>query len=71
MRSRSDAPPLPLDAVRSAALARAIKTALDDPSGLRNETLTLRSRVQAEFSADAMTDGVLAAYDEALQARRG
>jgi glycosyltransferase involved in cell wall biosynthesis len=49
----------------AAALARAIRTALDDPN-LRNETLTLRSRVQAEFSADVMTEGVLAAYGEAL-----
>lgn len=53
------------------ALARAIKTALEDPAALRNETLTLRTRVQAAFSADAMTDGVLAAYEEALHAKRG
>ena len=37
-----------------------------DPAALRNETLTLRARVQAEFSADAMADDVLAAYGEAL-----
>ena len=50
----------------AAALAAAIKTALADPAALRNETLTLRARVQAEFSADLMTDAILAAYGEAL-----
>ena len=44
------------------ALARAIHAALADPAMLRNETLTLRARVQTEFSADAMTEGVLTAY---------
>src|ERR1041385_69974 len=38
------------------ALAQAIASALADPSALRNETLTLRARVQAEFSADVMAD---------------
>ena len=46
----------------AAALARAIAAALGDPARLRNETLTLRARVQAEFSADVMADAVLAAY---------
>ena len=50
----------------AAALARAIAAALADPGALRNETLTLRARVQAEFSADVMADNVLAAYGEAL-----
>jgi glycosyltransferase involved in cell wall biosynthesis len=50
----------------AAALARGISTALADPAALRNEALTLRARVQAEFSADAMADQVLAAYGEAL-----
>jgi glycosyltransferase involved in cell wall biosynthesis len=50
------------------ALAKAIRAALADPVALRNETLTLRARVEAEFSADVMTDGVLAAYTEALRA---
>ena len=36
--------------------------ALNEPARLRNEALTLRARVQAEFSADVMADGVLAAY---------
>jgi glycosyltransferase involved in cell wall biosynthesis len=50
----------------SAALAAALRAALADPASLRNETLTLRARVQAEFSADVMTEGVLAAYTEAI-----
>jgi glycosyltransferase involved in cell wall biosynthesis len=49
-----------------AVLARAIASALADPAALRNETLTLQARVQAEFSADAMADRILAAYSEAL-----
>ena len=49
------------------ALANAIRAALADPAGLRNETLTLRARVQAEFSADVMSDAVLAAYAQARQ----
>jgi glycosyltransferase involved in cell wall biosynthesis len=48
------------------ALARAIGAALADPAALRNETLTLRTRVQGEFSADAMAEQVLATYREAL-----
>ena len=50
----------------AAALAHSIAAALGEPARLRNEALTLRARVQAEFSADAMADGVLAAYGEAL-----
>jgi len=50
----------------SATLAAALGAALADPAPLRNETLTLRARVQAEFSADVMTEGVLAAYTEAI-----
>ena len=48
------------------ALARAIAAALADPATLRTETLTLRTRVQAEFSADVMADAVLDAYADAL-----
>jgi glycosyltransferase involved in cell wall biosynthesis len=48
------------------ALADAIRAALADPDALRNEALMLRARVQAEFSADVMTEAVLAAYREAL-----
>jgi glycosyltransferase involved in cell wall biosynthesis len=50
------------------ALAQTIRAALADPASLGNETLTLRARVRAEFSADVMTDAVLAAYREALGA---
>jgi glycosyltransferase involved in cell wall biosynthesis len=50
-----------------AALASALGAALADPADLRNETLTLRARVQAEFSVDVMTDAVLAAYAQARQ----
>jgi glycosyltransferase involved in cell wall biosynthesis len=48
------------------ALATAIRSALADPAGMRNEALTLQRRVRGEFSADVMTDAVLAAYREAL-----
>jgi glycosyltransferase involved in cell wall biosynthesis len=50
----------------ASALAHAIAAALSDPARLRNEALTLRARVQAEFSAEAMAENVLAAYREAL-----
>jgi glycosyltransferase involved in cell wall biosynthesis len=50
----------------TAALAQAISSALSEPASMRTEALTLRARVQAEFSAEVMADGVLAAYREAL-----
>jgi glycosyltransferase involved in cell wall biosynthesis len=50
----------------AAALARSIAAALDEPARLRNEALTLRARVQSEFSANVMADNVLAAYRVAL-----
>ena len=49
-----------------ASLAAALLAALTHPAALRNESLTLRARVQAQFSADVMADAVLAAYGEAL-----
>jgi glycosyltransferase involved in cell wall biosynthesis len=49
-----------------AALARSIAAALSDPARLRKETLTLRARVQAEFSAEVMAENILSAYGEAL-----
>ena len=49
----------------AAALARAIVGSASDPMRARNEALTLRTRVQSAFSADAMTNAVLAAYMEA------
>jgi len=48
------------------ALARSITAAFSAPEDLRNQALTLRDRVQAEFSADVMAENVLAAYGEAL-----
>ena len=48
------------------ALASAIAKAMADPAATRNEALTLRARVQAEFSAGVMADRILAAYGEAL-----
>jgi glycosyltransferase involved in cell wall biosynthesis len=51
----------------AAALARAIATVADDHAAARKEALTLRSRVQAQFSADAMTQAVLAGYGEARE----
>jgi glycosyltransferase involved in cell wall biosynthesis len=53
----------------AAALADAMRAALADPAALRNETLTLRARVRAAFSAGTMTDAVLGAYGEALAAQ--
>jgi glycosyltransferase involved in cell wall biosynthesis len=50
----------------ASALARSIAAALGEPSRLRNEALTLRARVHAEFSAKTMAENVLAAYSEAL-----
>jgi glycosyltransferase involved in cell wall biosynthesis len=52
------------------ALSHAIAAALGEPARSRNEALTLRARVQTEFSADAMADAVLAAYREALDGFR-
>lgn len=52
----------------AAALAHAIAATTIDRAAARNEALTLRARVQAEFSADTMTEGVLAAYRDTLRA---
>jgi len=52
------------------ALAQAIRSALDDLPAARAAAARLRDRVRAGFSADVMTDAVLAAYDEALNARQ-
>ena len=53
------------------ALATAIDRALTDPVTTRETALRLRDRVRGSFSADAMTAAVLAAYREALKAKRG
>jgi glycosyltransferase involved in cell wall biosynthesis len=52
-----------------AALACAIGTALRDTAAGRDAAVRLRERVRTAFSADAMTDGVLAAYDAAMEPR--
>ena len=49
-----------------AALMRALADLCDDPRRARNDALTLRTRVRAEFSAERMTDQVVAAYLEAM-----
>jgi glycosyltransferase involved in cell wall biosynthesis len=50
-------------------LAEAITAALGDPSTANAAASRLRTRVQAGFSVDSMTDQILAAYDEALSAK--
>ena len=54
-----------------AALARAIAGALAKPQDLAATALQLRQRVRDAFSTDAMTQAVLAAYDEAFAHRHG
>jgi glycosyltransferase involved in cell wall biosynthesis len=51
-----------------AALAHAIGQAIRGPAARRLAAQRLRARVAAAFSADTMTDAVLAAYGEALSA---
>jgi glycosyltransferase involved in cell wall biosynthesis len=51
------------------ALARAIAKALRDDETSRDATMRLQARVREGFSAEAMTDAVLAAYCDALQRR--
>jgi glycosyltransferase involved in cell wall biosynthesis len=48
------------------ALARAIGQALQDRGARHSATLRLKARIRVAFSADAMTDAILAAYREAL-----
>ncbi len=55
----------PLD---SAALAQAIGRALDHPDIVADITRKLRAQVQTSFSVETMVDGVLAAYQTALEA---
>jgi glycosyltransferase involved in cell wall biosynthesis len=54
-----------------AALARAIGGALDRPDDLRASALRLQQRVRTAFSIDAMSEAVLAAYQDALARRHG
>jgi glycosyltransferase involved in cell wall biosynthesis len=50
-------------------LARAIASALDDPAGMRLGADRLRERVRKLFSQDAMVEGVLAGYGEAIKTK--
>ncbi len=50
----------------SKALADAIAAALDDPEALRRIAQAVTARVRDEFSVNAMVEGGLAAYREAL-----
>ena len=52
-----------------ARLARAIASALDDPAGMRLGADRLRESVRTLFSQDAMVEGVLAGYGEAIKAK--
>jgi len=54
-----------------AALADAIRTALRNPTAMRDTTLRLQARVRAGFSADAMAQAVLAGYADAFARRDG
>jgi glycosyltransferase involved in cell wall biosynthesis len=60
-----------LPAGDAAKLAEAIRTALADPAAGRAAAQALRERVRAEFSAEAMVDGVLAAYRAAITRPHG
>ncbi len=48
------------------ALAQATRVALDDPDAAQGAARRLQARVGEHFSADAMTEQVLAGYREAL-----
>jgi glycosyltransferase involved in cell wall biosynthesis len=52
-----------------AALARALVAKLADPAAAQDAAARLRARVEAHFSAEMMTDAVLAAYRDAIAAR--
>lgn len=52
------------------ALASAIAATLERPDETKRAAETLRDRIAQAFTLDGMVDGVLAAYGEALAARR-
>jgi glycosyltransferase involved in cell wall biosynthesis len=54
--------------VDAAALAQAIVQALDHPDATAEVARKLRDQVEAGFSVDTMTDGVLSAYQTAIEA---
>ncbi|MDB5629943.1 MAG: glycosyl transferase [Tardiphaga sp.] len=51
------------------AMARAIETALDDRAATLSRAAVLRQRIAAHFSQDAMVEGVLSGYRDALAMR--
>ncbi len=53
-----------------AAMADAIKTALEDPAAALARANSLRERIFEHFSQKAMVEGVLAGYRDAFRARR-
>jgi len=50
-------------------LAAAIAAVLDDPAAARAAADRLRARIRTQFSQDAMVEGVLAAYEQAIAAK--
>jgi hypothetical protein len=50
-------------------LARAIAPALDDPARANAGAARLRDRISRLFSQDAMVEGVLAGYRDAIGAK--
>jgi glycosyltransferase involved in cell wall biosynthesis len=52
-----------------ARLASAISTAIDDFAGARAAAARLAQRIRAQFSQDAMVEGVLAGYRDAIAAK--
>jgi len=52
-----------------AKLAATIAAALDDPAGARTGADRLRERIRQMFSQDAMVEGVLAGYRDAISAK--
>jgi glycosyltransferase involved in cell wall biosynthesis len=55
----------------ASVLRHTIEAALRDVEATHKLASRLQARVRATFSADAMTEAVLAAYREALQERHG
>ena len=52
------------------ALGNAIASAVKTPQTMIAAAAALRDRVRAEFSIEAMVDGVITGYREAIAARR-
>jgi glycosyltransferase involved in cell wall biosynthesis len=52
-----------------ARLAQSIAAALDDPAGARAAADRLHARIRTLFSQDAMVEGVLAGYRDAIAAK--